>query len=148
MLRMKLSLILVVIPLTASLKSTNLYHTCGRFQLLRRMSSMTGVIYSGPPDKPVVRLFTKDGCTLCDQAKAVLSEAVSERPHTLESVDITDPEHTEWLDKYKYDIPVLHLNGMYWAKHRITLEESLEALAAVESGVFESPWGEPKSDFM
>jgi len=33
-------------------------------------------------------------------------------------VDIIDADKTEWWDKYKYDIPVLHIDGQYWAKHR------------------------------
>jgi hypothetical protein len=41
-------------------------------------------------------------------------------------VDITTPSNKPWFAKYKYDIPVLHLNGYYFAKHRISLE-TLEA---------------------
>ena len=107
--------------------------------------SVTGVVYSGPSDRPTVKLFTKAGCTLCDVAKDVLKGAAAEQPHTLESVDITDPEHAEWWDKYKYDIPVLHINGIYWAKHRITAEDSLAALAAADSGTLEPSRGEPNA---
>ena len=90
-------------------------------------------------------IFTKAGCTLCDVAKDVLKGAAAEQPHTLESVDITDPEHAEWWDKYKYDIPVLHINGIYWAKHRITAEDSLAALAAADAGTLEPSRGEPNA---
>ena len=45
--------------------------------------------------------------------------------------------------QYKYDIPVLHVDGKYWAKHRITLEASLEALAAADEQRFEPSAGEP-----
>ena len=99
-------------------------------RLLCDRTSVTGVIYSAPSDKPKVTLFTKAGCTLCDVAKDVLKTTAEDRPHTLEAVDITDPEHAEWWDKYKYDIPVLHVEGKYWAKHRITVQEALDALAA------------------
>ena len=105
--------------------------------------SVSGVVYSAPEERPTVRLFTKAGCTLCDVAKGVLADAAAERPHTLEAVDITDPEHAAWWDKYKYDIPVLHIDGKYWAKHRITLEASMEALAAAEEQRFEASVGEP-----
>lgn len=80
--------------------------------------SVSGVIYEAPSDRPLVQLFTKRGCTLCDQAKDVLARAAMERPHTLEAVDITDPENMQYWDRYKYDIPVLSINGIYWAKHR------------------------------
>ena len=73
----------------------------------------------------------------------MLADAAAERPHTLEAVDITDPEHAAYWDKYKYDIPVLHIDGKYWAKHRITLEASMEALAAAEEQRFEASKGEP-----
>ena len=106
-------------------------------------SSVTGTIYSGPEEGPTVRLFTKAGCTLCDVAKDVLKDASTERPHTLEAVDITDPEHAEWWEKYKYDIPVLHIDGKYWAKHRITREASVEALTAAGEQRFEAQRGEP-----
>ena len=79
---------------------------------------MSGVIYASAAHDPTVQLFTKAGCTLCDVAKDVLLNAASTQPHTLEAVDITDPSHQEWWEKYKYDIPVLHIDGMYWAKHR------------------------------
>ena len=80
--------------------------------------SVTGTVYAADADRPTVQLFTKAGCTLCDVAKEVLAGVRPDRPHTLEAIDITDPEHSNWWGKYKYDIPVLHINGMYWAKHR------------------------------
>ena len=90
-------------------------------------ASVSGLIYQSPSG-PTVQLFTKAGCTLCDKAKEVLADIAKEQPHALEAVDITDPDKRQWWDKYKYDIPVLHINGKYWAKHRITIEESLDAL--------------------
>ena len=83
-----------------------------------RMASVTGTIYDGPKDAPTVTLFTKEGCTLCEAAKSVLATAAAKHPHTLMAIDITDTDHTEWWDRYKYDIPVLHVDGVYWAKHR------------------------------
>lgn len=105
--------------------------------------SVTGVVYSAGAERPTVQLFTKAGCTLCDVAKGVLADAAIARPHTLEAVDITDAEHAEWWDKYKYDIPVLHIDNAYWAKHRITLDETLEALDEAEQGTFAPRRGQP-----
>ena len=92
--------------------------------------SVSGMVYSAPDAEPTVRLFTKAGCTLCDVAKDVLANARAEHPHTLEAVDITDPEHGEWWEKYKYDIPVLHIDGAYWAKHRCALSPQVLARSA------------------
>ena len=119
--------------------------TCGFGDDSPAGKSVSGVLYSAPEDAPTVRLFTKAGCTLCDVAKGVLADAAAARPHTLEAVDITDPEHAAWYEKYKYDIPVLHIDGKYWAKHRITIEESLDALQAASENSFEVQGGEPDS---
>ena len=78
--------------------------------------SVSGIVYSAGDGQPTVELFTKAGCTLCDVAKGVLKSASAEQPHTLVAVDITDADKTEWWSKYKYDIPVLHINNIYWAK--------------------------------
>ena len=108
--------------------------------------SVSGVIYSGPEDAPTVKLYTKAGCTLCDVAKEVLQKASEERPHTLEAVDITDEANSVWWGKYKYDIPVLHVDGKYWAKHRISLEDSLDVLSEAKEGAFEERRGEPDAE--
>ena len=108
--------------------------------------SVTGVVYSAGAERPTVQLFTKAGCTLCDVAKGVLADAAIARPHTLEAVDITDAEHAEWWDRYKYDIPVLHIGEQYWTKHRLTEAEALEALGAAARGAFEARRGEPDAE--
>lgn len=110
---------------------------------IRCLASVSGVIYSAAESAPTVKLFTKEGCTLCDKAKDVLKEAMDEFPHTLEAVDITDADNAEWFSKYKYDIPVLHVNGQYWAKHRITIDEARQALGAAKEQGFVPSKGEP-----
>ena len=92
-------------------------------------ASVTGSVYeSGSAADPVVTLYTKEGCTLCDKAKDVLKALSAEHPHSLEAVDITDEDKEEWFDRYKYDIPVLHMDGVYWAKHRLSDAEARDAL--------------------
>ncbi|XP_062570064.1 glutaredoxin-like protein C5orf63 homolog [Saccostrea cucullata] len=79
---------------------------------------------------PVLTLFTKEDCTLCDNALEVL------KPYShqfeLEKVDITLPENKEWYKKYRYDIPVFHLNGQYLMKHRTDLQVFLKRMAEIE----------------
>jgi glutaredoxin len=116
---------------------------------MKRYASVTGPVYtSEDPSAPIVRLFTKEGCTLCDKVKDVLREVKDENSHSLEQVDITDAEHDAYWDRYKYDIPVLHVNGEYWIKHKLTVEEAIEALTAVKEGKFQSPPGEPNAKNM
>eukprot|EP00960_Hanusia_phi_P045877 757476-Hanusia_phi.AAC.1 len=51
----------------------------------------------------------------------IASECLDLSRLTSWKVDITDPEHENWWKRYKYDIPVLHLNGMYWTKHKLDM---------------------------
>ncbi|XP_070776585.1 glutaredoxin-like protein C5orf63 homolog [Enoplosus armatus] len=66
---------------------------------------------------PTLTLFTKDPCPLCDEAKEVL-EPFKHR-FVLQQVDISLPENRDWLDMYRWDIPVFHLNGQFAMKHRM-----------------------------
>jgi hypothetical protein len=90
-------------------------------------------------------LFTKEGCTLCDKVKDVLLGVLEEHPHSLVQQDITDDDDVDVFERYKFDIPVLHLNGMYWAKHRLAADQAREALQQAQEGTFESPPGEPNA---
>ncbi|XP_073247388.1 glutaredoxin-like protein C5orf63 homolog isoform X1 [Porites lutea] len=78
---------------------------------------------STKPSLPILTLYTKQVCPLCDDAKAVL-ESFKHRFH-FEEVDITEKGNEAWFSKYKYEIPVFHLNGTFLMKHRVN-EELLE----------------------
>mmetsp|Transcript_13579 Transcript_13579/g.42873 ORF Transcript_13579/g.42873 Transcript_13579/m.42873 type:complete len:158 (-) Transcript_13579:114-587(-) len=97
-------------------------------QRLLTVSSVSGVAWEVDDSRPRVQLYTKAGCTLCDEAKSILAACRDTSPHSLELVDITDADKVEWWHRYKYDIPVLHVDGAYWAKHRITLDQVRAAL--------------------
>uniref|UniRef100_A0A8C6X0Y2 Glutaredoxin-like protein n=1 Tax=Naja naja TaxID=35670 RepID=A0A8C6X0Y2_NAJNA len=56
-------------------------------------------------------------CPLCEEAKMML-EPYKDK-FTLEEIDITLPNHSVWLEKYKYEIPVFHLNGKFLMKHQV-----------------------------
>ncbi|XP_019372399.1 PREDICTED: glutaredoxin-like protein C5orf63 homolog [Gavialis gangeticus] len=79
---------------------------------------------------PVLTLFTKKPCPLCDEAKEVL-EPYKNRL-ILQEVDITLPDNVAWYDKYKYDIPVFHLNGQFLMKHRVDIQKFENQLAKLE----------------
>lgn len=114
-----------------------------------RGASVSGTVYEADAkEAPTITLFTKEGCTLCDKVKDVLVDVRESYPHSLQQIDITDEQHSDWFDKYKYDIPVLHVNGQYWIKHRITSQEAKDGLNAVLEGKFESPKGEPNAKEM
>ncbi|XP_047200874.1 glutaredoxin-like protein C5orf63 homolog [Girardinichthys multiradiatus] len=83
---------------------------CGRPALqLHRMFSSKSL--------PTLTLFTKDPCPLCDEAKELLQPF--KHRFILQQVDISLPENRQWWDKYKWDIPVFHLNGQFLMKHGV-----------------------------
>ncbi|XP_053502206.1 glutaredoxin-like protein C5orf63 homolog isoform X1 [Ictalurus furcatus] len=79
---------------------------------------------------PILTLFTKDPCPLCDEAKEML-EPYKHR-FMLQEVDITLPENSVWYDRYKYDIPVFHLNGQFLMMHRVNTAVLEKRLAKSE----------------
>jgi len=72
----------------------------------------------------------------------------TELPHSLEAIDITDEEHGMWFSKYKYDIPVLHINNQYWIKHRLEEDEARGGLQQAMEGDFVAKDGEPDAGEM
>lgn len=65
-----------------------------------------------------VTLYTKPGCHLCDDVRRVIVQVQKSRPFELESRNIEeDPGEFE---KYKYDIPVVAVNGQEIARHRLS----------------------------
>jgi thiol-disulfide isomerase/thioredoxin len=141
----------------------------------RMFASVTGSVYnanissssSSSSSKVVVTLYTKEGCTLCDKVKDVLQEIRQEGEndseseqfaHSLRQIDITDDDQQDSYDRYKYDIPVLHIgytNGdndendsVYWTKHRLTKEEAKTAIGEAMGGSFEPRQGQPNATAM
>ncbi|XP_075267688.1 glutaredoxin-like protein C5orf63 homolog isoform X2 [Opisthocomus hoazin] len=99
--------------------------------LARRSSCPLGrQLCSASTNKPVLTLFTKKPCPLCDEAKEVLEPY--KRRFILQEVDITLPENSAWYDKYKYDIPVFHLNGKFLMKHQVDIQKFEDHLMKLE----------------
>ena len=76
--------------------------------------------------KTVVTLYTRPGCHLCDEAKAAINEARAERSFTLEEVNID--EDAALAEQFRYDIPVIFINGVKAFKHRVSAREFLRKL--------------------
>ncbi|HSD48176.1 MAG TPA: glutaredoxin family protein [Pyrinomonadaceae bacterium] len=67
--------------------------------------------------KPHVIVYSRPGCHLCDEAKAAIQSAGCDDQFTLEEINIeSDPE---LLRKYKYDIPVVTIDGAEAFRHRV-----------------------------
>lgn len=74
----------------------------------------------------MVTLYTKQVCPLCDDAKAVLRQAREEIPFEYQEVDIELDR--EYYEAYKWEIPVVHVDGRIAFKHRLDLEKVLTRL--------------------
>ncbi|XP_013367812.1 PREDICTED: glutaredoxin-like protein C5orf63 homolog isoform X3 [Chinchilla lanigera] len=79
---------------------------------------------------PVLTLFTKDPCPLCDEAKELLKPYKNR--FVLQEVDITLPENSAWYKRYQFDIPVFHLNGQFLMKHRVNISKLEKQLLKLE----------------
>ena len=68
-----------------------------------------------------VIIYSRPGCHLCDEAKAAILSAGCNDQFALEEINIESDE--ELLRKYKYDIPVVAINGIESFIHRVDPKE-------------------------
>ena len=80
--------------------------------------------------KPHVIIYSRPGCHLCDEAKAAIKSAGIDDQFTLEEIDIESDD--ELLRKYKYDIPVIAIDGAETFIHRLTPQEFKQKLLATK----------------
>jgi glutaredoxin len=76
---------------------------------------------------PIVTLYTKPECGLCEEVEEVIEIVRARREFELVRRNILD--HLADYDRYKHDIPVVLVNGREIARHRLT-EAQLEAALA------------------
>jgi glutaredoxin len=67
--------------------------------------------------KSRVIIYSRPGCHLCDEAKAAIQSAGCGDRFTLEEVNIESDD--ELLNKYRYDIPVIMIDGVEAFIHRV-----------------------------
>ena len=78
--------------------------------------------------RPLVTLYTRAGCHLCDEAKKVILAARSRADFEYEERDIdTSPE---LLRLYNEEVPVIAIDGRKAFKYRLDMNEFLKRLAA------------------
>ncbi|XP_031369751.1 acetyl-CoA acetyltransferase, mitochondrial-like [Apis dorsata] len=70
---------------------------------------------------PVLTLYTKHPCSLCDILKKELQLHFFGR-YQLQEIDITASGNEQYLKLYKYEIPVLFLEGQFLCKHYLDSE--------------------------
>ncbi len=81
-----------------------------------------------------IEVMTKKDCCLCDEAKEVIEQVISEFPAKLKMTDIeSDPE---LFERYKEKIPVVLINrkeSFVYKVHPVTLRKKLEQLLSSNS---------------
>ena len=67
--------------------------------------------------KAHVIIYSRPGCHLCDEAKMTIQNAGCSERFTLEEINIESDD--ELLRKFKYDIPVVTIDGVEAFRHRV-----------------------------
>ncbi|KAG5900531.1 hypothetical protein JTB14_022838 [Gonioctena quinquepunctata] len=80
---------------------------------------------------PTLTLYTRHPCPLCDE----LREELVPYLHRVEfnTMDISQKENLRYLRLYRYEIPVVFLNGQYLCKHKLDVQLLEERLRAIEA---------------
>ena len=81
--------------------------------------------------RPTVTLYTKSGCHLCEAVEQVIAHVARRRPLDVVLRNILDDPAD--LERYRYEIPVVLLDGVEIARYRLTAGE-LEAAIERSSG--------------
>jgi hypothetical protein len=86
------------------------------------------------PGYPViaVTIYSRPGCHLCDQMKAVVEQVARSVAIALEEIDISTDPALEAL--YGGEVPVLLVRGTKAAKYRVTEKELRRILSARAGG--------------
>jgi glutaredoxin len=68
-----------------------------------------------------VTLYTRPGCHLCEEAKAVMGPLIAEFGARLREVNIDDDAMLR--ERYGLDVPVIFLGARKVAKHRVDVRQ-------------------------
>jgi glutaredoxin len=77
---------------------------------------------------PKVVFYTKAGCHLCDDARAMLEDLAADIPFELTEIDIRTDLDT--FETYRYRIPVIIINGKATVEGRINQEDIWKAFTS------------------
>ena len=77
-------------------------------------------------------LYTRPGCHLCDDLKAILLRLRRRQAFALTEIDISGDPALE--RQYGHDIPVLLLDGVETARHRIDEADLMRRLTRAQTG--------------
>ncbi len=75
---------------------------------------------------PMVSLFTRQQCCLCDEVKSLIERAVEQGLCRWESINVDTDKAL--LVKYGNDVPIVHINGKEAFRHRMSWDAFLQSL--------------------
>ena len=87
---------------------------------------------------PTVELFSKPGCHLCEEAKALLRELQARHSFLFCEVDIST--RADLLERYGEEIPVVFINGRKAFKYRIDPKQFVRVLRRAQPRRWRLPW--------
>ena len=76
--------------------------------------------------RSTLTLYSKPGCHLCEDVRALLDELRPERGFALEEIDITTRD--DLFARYRHDIPVVLKDGVEIARGRIDEQQLIARL--------------------
>ena len=77
--------------------------------------------------KARVVLYTKPNCSLCEKMKEQMAFAGADELYSLEEIDIESD--ADLFARYRYEIPVLFINGVEAFRHRLSAKDFRDYLA-------------------
>ncbi len=80
------------------------------------------------PKLPQVTFYTKAGCHLCEDARAMLDEIAAQTAYTLTEIDIRSD--LALFERYRYRIPVIVIDETILIEGRIDYDELASALGS------------------
>jgi glutaredoxin len=75
---------------------------------------------------PRVVIYSRPGCHLCEEAKKIIEASGYRGEYTLEEINIESDAGL--LRRYRFDIPVITINGEEAFRHRLTAHEFRQRL--------------------
>ena len=82
----------------------------------------------------MLRLLTKENCSLCEEAVQILFSAPNSYNERLilKEIDILEEGNEELFDLYRYEIPVFFLEKKFISKNKIDLSKLEQELQKLE----------------
>ena len=78
-----------------------------------------------------IELFSRQDCSLCEEAREVLLSVREQLPFELTETYLEPGSETE--ERYHAEIPVVHVNGLFFARHSVSEEALLAYLRTITS---------------